>query len=76
MSAEDINSLGLNEGGRVSVENETGILNNQKVMAYPIKTGNVMMYYPEANILVPREYDNRSRTPSFKSIDVKITKRN
>ena len=75
MNPEDIHSIGVHEGGRVAVENETGILDNQKVMAYPIKMGNVMMYYPEANILVPREYDNRSLTPSFKSIDVKITKR-
>jgi hypothetical protein len=41
-------------------------------VAYPIKAGNVMMYYPEANILVPRNFDIKSRTPSFKSIDVKI----
>ena len=74
MNAEDIHSLSIQEGERVAVENETGILDNQRVVAYPIKTGNVMMYYPEANILVPRKYDNKSRTPSFKSIDVKITK--
>lgn len=76
MNNEDINSLGIQEGARVAVENETGILENQKVVAYPIKSGNVMMYYPEANILVPREYDNKSRTPSFKSIDVKVIKGN
>ena len=76
MSIEDINSLGLQEGDHIAVKNETGILNNQEVVAYPIKPGNVMMYYPEANILVPRKYDNMSRTPSFKSIDIKITKEN
>lgn len=76
MNAEDIHSIGIQEGERVMVTNATGILDNQKVMAYPIKTGNVMMYYPEANILVPREFDKRSRTPSFKSIDVKVTKKN
>ena len=76
MNPEDIYSIGIMEGERVMVKNETGLLDNQKVAAYPIKKGNVMMYYPEANILVPREYDNKSRTPSFKSIDVEIIKRN
>ena len=76
MNAEDIHSLSIQEGERVTVKNATGILDNQEVVEYPIKAGNVMMYYPEANILVPREYDNKSRTPSFKSIDVKITKKN
>ena len=76
MNAEDIHSLSIQEGERVTVKNTTGILDDQEVVEYPIKAGNVMMYYPEANILVPREYDNKSRTPSFKSIDVKITKKN
>ena len=74
MNADDIASLNLHEGERVAVQNITGVLDNQEVVAYPIKAGNVMMYYPEANVLVPREYDNKSRTPSFKSVDVKIIK--
>jgi anaerobic selenocysteine-containing dehydrogenase len=72
MNAEDIDLTGIKEGDRVAVKNETGILEKQRVVAYPIKAGNVMMYYPEANILVPRNFDIKSRTPSFKSIDVKI----
>ena len=72
MNSEDIHSLCIEEGAYVTVKNSTGALYNQEVVAYPIKKRNVMMYYPEANILVPRVYDNKSRTPSFKSIDVKI----
>jgi len=74
MNIEDINSLDLKEGDHIAVKSETGVLYNQQVVPYPIKPGNMMMYYPEANILVPRKYDNLSRTPSFKSIDIKITK--
>ena len=33
-----------------------------------------MMYYPESNVLVPRQFDLQSRTPSFKSIKVFIEK--
>ena len=75
MNSEDIKSSGIQEGDPVAVENETGVLEKQRVVAYPIKSGNVMMYYPEANVLVPRNFDINSRTPSFKSVDVKITKR-
>jgi hypothetical protein len=30
------------------------------------------MYYPEANVLVPRDVDPRSKTPAFKSVLVEI----
>ena len=46
----------------------------QKAVAYPIKEGNIMMYYPESNILVPRDSDPQSKTPSFKSIEVILEK--
>ena len=75
MNSVDIHSLSIQKGERVTVKNATGILDNQEVVEYPIKSGNVMMYYPEANILVPRKCDSKSQTPSFKSIDVKITKK-
>jgi len=37
---------------------------------------NIMMYYPEANVLVPRTHDLQSRTPSFKSVAVQVEKEN
>jgi anaerobic selenocysteine-containing dehydrogenase len=30
------------------------------------------MYYPEANVLVPQILDARSKTPAFKSVEVRI----
>ena len=30
------------------------------------------MYYPEANVLVPRDVDPRSKTPAFKSVLVEV----
>ena len=32
-----------------------------------------MTYMPEANILIPQNNDERSKTPSFKSVSVTIT---
>ena len=74
MNAEDIRSAGFEEGDRVTVENATGHMTGIELVAYPIKAGNIMMYYPEANVLVPRTHDKDSRTPSFKSVDVAIEK--
>jgi len=73
MNAEDIQRLGLQQGQKVTVANETGAIAGFKIVAFPIKPGNLMMYYPEANILVPRDHDKQSKTPSFKSIRVFVT---
>ncbi|MBC8286970.1 MAG: FdhF/YdeP family oxidoreductase [Nitrospinae bacterium] len=74
MSEEDITRVGLSEGDTVTVKNDTGVMTGQKLQAYPIKQGNIMMYYPESNILVPRQFDPQSKTPSFKSIAVFLEK--
>jgi predicted molibdopterin-dependent oxidoreductase YjgC len=37
-----------------------------------IKAGNVLMYYPEANVLVTRAVDPASRTPAFKNVAVTV----
>ena len=74
MNEEDIKRIGLSQGDTVTVKNDTGTMDGQKLIAYPIKQGNIMMYYPESNILVPRHFDPQSKTPSFKSIEVFLEK--
>ncbi len=74
MNKKDMTALGLPENGRVTVKNATGTMTAQRAIAYPIKEGNIMMYYPESNILVPRNTDPQSKTPSFKSIEVILEK--
>jgi anaerobic selenocysteine-containing dehydrogenase len=39
-----------------------------------IAPGCVAMYYPEANVLVPRRIDPRSKTPAFKSVAARVEK--
>ena len=75
MHPDDIQGGGFNEGEKVSVENQTGRIDGFALTPYPIKQGNIMMYYPESNVLIPREIDAHSRTPSFKSIDVTVKRR-
>ena len=72
MSREDMQAQGLNEGDTLRVESETGRMQGLTLFPFPIKPGNIMMYYPEANVLVPRSHDAQSKTPSFKSINVTV----
>ncbi len=72
MSEHDAASLGLNEGDHVTVSSNTGSL-RVVVSLVNIRSGNVAMYYPEANVLVDRRIDPESLTPAFKSVKVAIT---
>ena len=72
MNAKDIKKLGLSNGSLVDVKSETGSLKKVKLAKFDIKPGNVMTYMPEANILIPQNNDERSKTPSFKSVSVTI----
>ena len=74
INEEDIKRIGSKEGDLVTIKNATGIMTGQKLQPYPIKLGNIMMYYPESNVLVPRQFDPQSKTPSFKSIEVFLEK--
>lgn len=70
MNPRDIADMAIEPGQYVDVFNETGEMTNLQVQGYEIRKGNVMVYFPEANVLVPQVTDTRSRTPAFKSVDV------
>jgi molybdopterin-dependent oxidoreductase alpha subunit len=71
MNAADGERLGLVEDESVSVETSAGQM--RVVVAYAdIPPGNLAMYYPEANQLVPRRVDRASGTPAFKSVAARI----
>jgi len=75
MNPVDIARLGLKADERVTVRNETGAMPNMLVRSFDqIKAGNTLMYCPEANVLVPRVLDPRSRTPAFKGVLVEVVK--
>jgi molybdopterin-dependent oxidoreductase alpha subunit len=73
MSADDVTRLGLQEGDTVTVRSDTGVM-EVVVSIVNIRSGNVAMYYPEANVLVDRRLDPESLTPAFKSVVVNIAK--
>lgn len=79
MNEDDLVASGLEHGDLVDIETITSgrrmILPNITAIAYPIASGSVAAYYPEANALVPLDYvDEECGTPSYKSIPVHITK--
>ena len=74
MNKNDMTALVLPENDQVTVKNTTGTMIEQKAVAYPIKEGKIMIYYPDSNILVPRNSDPQSKTPSFISIEVILEK--
>jgi molybdopterin-dependent oxidoreductase alpha subunit len=69
----DIERLGLRPEQRVTVTSAVGQLRRQLVRPFDIRPGNALMYYPEANVLVPRAVDPQSKTPAFKSVLVTLT---
>jgi molybdopterin-dependent oxidoreductase alpha subunit len=72
MSRLDIDRLGLRVDQRVTVESSVGRMTGILVREFDIRSGNALMYYPEANNLVPTATDPLSRTPAFKCVLVTV----
>jgi anaerobic selenocysteine-containing dehydrogenase len=72
LAAEDLRARKWQVGQRVTVRSPTGTMRNLRLVEGRIRAGIVAMYYPEANILVPRATDPDSGTPAFKSVAVTI----
>lgn len=72
VSPDDMARWGLDEDQRVTVRSATGELTGQLLRPFDVKSGNAVMYYPEANVLVPRDVDPQSKTPAFKSVLVEV----
>jgi anaerobic selenocysteine-containing dehydrogenase len=72
MNAEDIQRLGLKPDQRVRIKSETGEMRYILARPFDIRAGNVAMYYPESNVLIPSTVDPLSKTPAFKSIAITI----
>jgi anaerobic selenocysteine-containing dehydrogenase len=73
----DLTALGLAHGDPVQIETALPSSEPRRlsltVIAYDIARGSVAAYYPEANGLVPLDYqDKESGTPSYKSVPVRI----
>ena len=72
MNRADIERLGLRVDQRVTVRSAAGAMSRILVRAYDIRAGNALMYFPEANVLVPTTTDPDSKTPAFKSVLITV----
>ncbi|MEM8946250.1 MAG: FdhF/YdeP family oxidoreductase [Planctomycetota bacterium] len=70
---DDIKRLGLDPSMTVAVHGPAGTLRNVRLHPFKeIRAGNAAMYYPEANVLVSRDLDPKSKTPAFKGVIVTL----
>jgi len=80
MNKDDLAERGIEPGDEILVETAIGQGPERQLakviaVAYSIARGSVATYYPEANCLVPLDYnDQASGTPSYKSIPVRIVR--
>lgn len=72
--SEDLQRLGIQPDQPVTIQSHVGKIEGYLARPYDdIKPGNVLMYFPEANVLVPRALDPQSRTPAFKAAAVTVS---
>ncbi|MFN6128422.1 MAG: FdhF/YdeP family oxidoreductase [Planctomycetota bacterium] len=73
LNPTDMERMGLSNDSLVTVSSAAGTMHPILARSFEeIREGNAMMYYPEANVLVPRVVDPQSRTPLFKNVIVSI----
>lgn len=72
MAREDMDRLGIAPDQRVRVRSEVGEMRHILARPFDVRPGNVAMYCPEANVLVPKGVDPLSKTPSFKLVPVTV----
>lgn len=72
--SDDVQRLGLQHDQLVRIESSVGVMEGFRIRSFDkIRPGNALMYYPEANVLVPRTADPSSKTPAFKGIIIRVT---
>ena len=72
LNLEDIQRLGLQVNQKVTVRSSVGAMSGTLVRPHDIRAGNALMYFPEANVLVPTTTDPLSKTPAFKAVPITV----
>ena len=71
LSQETIDKMDLHNKV-VDVVSPYGRMADVTVFPFDLPEGDMMAYYPEANVLIGLEQDPRSKTPAFKSVSVRL----
>lgn len=72
MSPDDMRNLRVQNRDRITIESPWGSMKAVMVFPFDLPTGNIMAYFPEANLLLGLDHDQRSKTPSFKAVNVRV----
>jgi molybdopterin-dependent oxidoreductase alpha subunit len=72
LNEQDMQRLGLKPDQRVRLKSVTGEMRYLLARPFDVRAGNAIAYYPESNVLIPRDVDPQSKTPAFKAIRVTI----
>ncbi len=72
MNREDMHAQGFKPGDKANLVSAYGKMNKVELVEFDLPRGSLMAYYPEANVLIGREQDPRSKTPAFKSVAVAL----
>lgn len=72
VNPQDMEQQGWQPEQKVDLVTQTGRMRGVKVKPFDVRPGNLMTYYPEANILIGNQVDPHSKTPGFKSVPVTI----
>jgi molybdopterin-dependent oxidoreductase alpha subunit len=70
MNGEDVQSAGLTEHQRVTVQGEADQLTDVEIIIGLIRRGAAFMFYPETNAIIKPETDPRCGTPAYKRVPV------
>ena len=73
MNEDDARARGLRRDQRVRVHNADRLPRRRRALRAAAAAATLAMYYPEANVLVPRIADPASGTPVFKSTSAAIS---
>lgn len=75
MHEQDFVRFGIANEDYVRIKGPAGEMRRVRAVAHPeMRPGNAAMYYPEANVLVGRGTDPKSKTPAFKGLVVTLAK--
>lgn len=72
MNARDMARMNLLPNQPVCVRSAAGQVPRVLARCADVAEGSAVMYFPEANVLVPRDVDPRSKTPAYKCVIVTI----
>jgi predicted molibdopterin-dependent oxidoreductase YjgC len=68
----DAEEAGFQDHQRVTVQGNTGKMENVEIIYGPIRTGAAFMFHPEVNAIFKAKTEARSDTPAYKRVPVLV----